>query len=108
MSAYEVTETLLQKIDSRAYDVIILNYANCDMVGHTGVIPAAVKAVETVDECTGKVVEAILKQDGCAIITADHGKCEEMSDYQTGGPHTAHTTFPVPFCRSEERRVGKE
>ena len=98
MSAHVVTETLLQNIESREYDVIILNYANCDMVGHTGVIPAAVKAVERVDECTGKVVEAILKQDGCAIITADHGNCEMMIDYQTGGPHTAHTTFPVPFC----------
>lgn len=98
MSAYEVTERLLQEINSKKYDVIILNYANCDMVGHTGVIPAAVKAVETVDECTGRVVEAVLRQDGCAIITADHGNCEMMIDYQTGGPHTAHTTLPVPFC----------
>ena len=98
MSIYEVTERLLQEIEARKYDVIILNYANCDMVGHTGVIPAAVKAVETVDGCTAKVVEAILKQDGCAIITADHGNCEMMIDYQTGGPHTAHTTLPVPFC----------
>ncbi|OGC91337.1 MAG: phosphoglycerate mutase (2,3-diphosphoglycerate-independent) [candidate division Zixibacteria bacterium RBG_16_48_11] len=98
MSAYEITEKLLQEIAAKKYEVIILNYANCDMVGHTGVIPAAVKAVETVDECTGRVVEAILKQDGCAILTADHGNCEMMIDYQTGGPHTAHTTLPVPFC----------
>ncbi len=98
MSAYEVTDKLLSEIESKKYEVIILNYANCDMVGHTGVIPAAVKAVETVDECTGRVVEAILNQEGCAILTADHGNCEMMIDYQTGGPHTAHTTLPVPFC----------
>jgi len=98
MSIYEVTGRLLQEIEARKYEVIILNYANCDMVGHTGVIPAAVKAVETVDECTARVVEAILKQDGCAILTADHGNCEMMIDYQTGGPHTAHTTLPVPLC----------
>src|SRR3990172_2209064 len=98
MSAYQVTDRLLQEIDSKKYDLIILNYANCDMVGHTGVIPAAVKAVETVDECTGRVIEAVLKQDSCAIITADHGNREMLIDYQTGGPHTAHTTLSVPFC----------
>ena len=97
MSAYEVTENVLNAINSCKYDAIILNYANPDMVGHTGSLPAAIKAVETIDECLGKVVEAILAHDGTLIITADHGNCEQMIDYTTGEPHTAHTTNPVPL-----------
>lgn len=97
MSAYEVTQRVVSEIKSKKYDLIILNYANPDMVGHTGVIPAAVKAVEVVDECIGKVIEAVKEVDGTALITADHGNCEMMIDYQTGKVHTAHTTFPVPL-----------
>ena len=97
MSAYEVTDKLIPAIKSGKYDVIILNYANCDMVGHTGVFEAAVKAVEAVDTCVGKVVEAIREMDGVALITADHGNADKMVD-EDGEPFTAHTTNPVPFC----------
>lgn len=97
MSAYEVTEELLSRIDEDKYDMIILNYANPDMVGHTGVVEAAVKAVETVDECLGKVVDKILEKDGTLFITADHGNAETEIDFSTGNPFTAHTTNPVPF-----------
>ncbi|KEH89323.1 phosphoglyceromutase [Clostridium novyi A str. 4540] len=98
MSAYEVTDEVLKRIDSDEYDMIILNYANPDMVGHTGVIDAAVKAVETVDECLGKVMDKILEKNGALFITADHGNCEQMIDYSTGNPMTAHTTNLVPFA----------
>ena len=74
----------------------MLNYANPDMVGHTGILPAAIKAVETVDTGLGRIVEAVQKQGGALLVTADHGNCEMMSDPETGGPHTAHTTNPVP------------
>lgn len=97
MSAYEVTDEVLKRINSREYDVIILNYANCDMVGHTGIFEAAKAAVEAVDECLGKVVSAIQAQGGVALITADHGNAEQMVDYETGGPFTAHTTNVVPL-----------
>lgn len=97
MSAYEVTDKLVPAIKSGKYDMIILNYANCDMVGHTGVFDAAVKAVEAVDECVGKVVDAILEMGGTALITADHGNADKMID-EDGEPFTAHTTNPVPFC----------
>ena len=97
MSAREVTENVVKAINSEKYNAIILNYANPDMVGHTGSLPAAIKAVETIDECVGKVVEAVLAHDGTLIITADHGNCEQMIDYKTGEPHTAHTTNPVPL-----------
>ena len=97
MSAYEVTEKVINAINSKNYDCIILNYANPDMVGHTGNLEAAIKAVETIDECVGKVVEAVKEQDGVLIITADHGNIEQMIDYKTGEPHTAHTTNPVPL-----------
>ncbi len=97
MSAPEVTEKVVEALNSDKYDVIILNYANPDMVGHTGSLPAAIKAVETIDECVQKVVDAILAHDGTLIITADHGNCEQMIDYKTGEPHTAHTTNPVPL-----------
>jgi len=97
MSAYEVTEEAVKRILSGSYDVIILNFANCDMVGHTGVYAAACKAVTTVDECVGKVVEATSKMGGVSLITADHGNAERMIDTD-GSPFTAHTTNLVPFC----------
>jgi len=96
MSAYEVCDKCVERIRSGAYDVIILNFANCDMVGHTGVLEAAVKAVETVDECVGRVVDATLEMGGIAMITADHGNAEQMVQAD-GSPMTAHTTNPVPF-----------
>ena len=96
MSAYEVTDKVLEQIELNVHDTIILNFANCDMVGHTGVIPAAVKAVEVVDECVGKVVDAILDKNGVVIITADHGNAEKMLD-PDGNPFTAHTTSLVPL-----------
>ena len=97
MSAPEVTEKVVAAINENKYDTIILNFANPDMVGHTGSLPAAIKAVETIDTCVGKVVEAILAHHGTMLITADHGNCEQMIDYKTGEPHTAHTTNPVPL-----------
>ena len=97
MSAYEVTEKVIEAIKSDKYDAIILNYANTDMVGHTGSLEAAIKAVEAVDECVGKVVEVVESKDGNMLITADHGNAEQMIDYSTGEPHTAHTTNPVPL-----------
>ncbi len=95
MSAPKVAADAVERINSGKYDVIILNFANCDMVGHTGIFSAAVKAVETVDTCVGQVVDAILAQGGVALITADHGNAEQMIDPDTCGPFTAHTTFPV-------------
>ncbi len=97
MSAYEVTEKVLDEIANDRFDNIILNFANPDMVGHTGSLPAAIKAVETVDECVGKIVALIEEKEANLIITADHGNCEQMIDYKTGEPHTAHTTNPVPI-----------
>jgi 2,3-bisphosphoglycerate-independent phosphoglycerate mutase len=97
MSAFGVTDVLCRAIMSREHDFILCNYANGDMVGHTGVIPAAIKAVETVDQCLGRVLEAAAKADARVIVTADHGNCEMMVDPETGGPHTAHTTNPVPL-----------
>ena len=97
MSAYAVTDALVEKIDSGMYDVIILNYANCDMVGHTGIFDAAKAAVEAVDICVGRVIDAIKRMHGTAIITADHGNAEKMYE-EDGSPFTAHTTNPVPFC----------
>ena len=96
MSAYEVCDKCVERIESGNYDVIILNFANCDMVGHTGVLEAAIKAVETVDTCVGRVVDATLKMGGIAMITADHGNAEDMKQ-PDGSPMTAHTTNPVPF-----------
>ncbi len=96
MSAYEVCDEVVRRIESDKYDVIILNYANCDMVGHTGVFDAAKKAVEAVDECLGRTVDAILAKGGVAMITADHGNADKMYE-EDGSPFTAHTTNPVPF-----------
>ena len=97
MSAYEVCDRLVEAIKSGKYDVIITNFANPDMVGHTGVEPAAIKAIEAVDECVGRVVEALKEADGQMFICADHGNAEQLVDYETSEPFTAHTTNPVPF-----------
>ena len=97
MSAYEVTEKVVEQIENQKYDAIILNFANPDMVGHTGNLAATVKAIETIDECVGKIIKAINKVQGVVLITADHGNAEQMVDYKTGEPHTAHTTNPVPL-----------
>jgi 2,3-bisphosphoglycerate-independent phosphoglycerate mutase len=96
MSAPEVTDEMLRRIQLGTYDLIILNFANPDMVGHTGVLPAAISAMETVDSCVGRIVAALLDVGGCALITADHGNCEMMVDHN-GVPHTAHTTNRVPL-----------
>lgn len=109
MSAYEVCDKCVDRIKSGAYDVVILNFANCDMVGHTGVLDAAVKAVETVDACVGRVVDATLEMGGIAMITADHGNAEQMKQ-EDGSPMTAHTTNPVPFIlcgAGSELRPGR-
>lgn len=97
MSAYEVCDKLCDAITSDKYDVIIINFANPDMVGHTGVEAAAIKAVEAVDSCVGRAVEALKSVDGTMFICADHGNCEQLVNYETGEPLTAHTTNPVPF-----------
>jgi len=102
MSAYLVTEKVLEELDSGEFDAIILNFANCDMVGHTGVIPAAVKAVGTVDECVKKVCDKILEMGGSAIVTADHGNADRMIA-EDGSPFTAHTTNPVPVILVSEK-----
>ncbi|MDR1615794.1 MAG: 2,3-bisphosphoglycerate-independent phosphoglycerate mutase [Syntrophomonadaceae bacterium] len=97
MSAYEITERVLAEMKKNYYDVIIINYANADMVGHTGVLSAAVQAVEAVDECLKKIADAVLELDGSMIITADHGNCEMMLHPETKSPLTSHTLSPVPF-----------
>jgi 2,3-bisphosphoglycerate-independent phosphoglycerate mutase len=96
MSAPELTEKAVAAINSANYDMIILNFANPDMVGHTGILAAAIKAVETVDAGLGKIADAVAAQDGALLVTADHGNCETMRDEETGAPHTAHTLNPVP------------
>ncbi len=107
MSAYEVTEKAIELINEKKYDVMVLNFANCDMVGHTGIMEAAIKAVEAVDICVGRVVDAVLKNGGRAFVTADHGNADQMVDPVTGEPFTAHTTFPVPFIAVGPEFVGK-
>ncbi|MCX7702983.1 MAG: 2,3-bisphosphoglycerate-independent phosphoglycerate mutase, partial [Planctomycetota bacterium] len=102
MSAYEVTDALLKRLDERVDDFVVVNYANCDMVGHTGVFEAAVKAVEVVDECVGRVVECVFRLGGVVVVTADHGNCEVMQD-EEGSPHTYHTLNPVHFCIADSR-----
>ena len=101
MSAYQICDRVLKEIESEEYDTIILNFANCDMVGHTAVMDATIKAVEVVDECIGKIEEAVKKVGGTLIITADHGNADMLVN-ELGLPHTAHTTNPVPFCILKE------
>lgn len=103
MSAYEVTDKVIQAINQDKYDSIILNFANSDMVGHTGNLEAAIKAVETLDECVKKIVDVVKKKEGVLLITADHGNSEQMVDYETGEPFTSHTTNSVPLIL-----VGKD
>src|SRR5205823_9107975 len=91
MSAYGVCDEVVKRVNSNLYDMIVVNFANGDMVGHTGNLAAAIKAVEHVDICSGRILDAVQRQGGAAIITADHGNCEQMIDPATGGPHTAHT-----------------
>ena len=105
MNAPQVTDRIVEAIEQQRYDVIVVNYANGDMVGHTGVFEAAVKAVEALDTCVGRIVEALEKVDGEALITADHGNVEQMEDECTGQAHTAHTTEPVPFIYVGKRNV---
>jgi 2,3-bisphosphoglycerate-independent phosphoglycerate mutase len=106
MSAPELTDRAVEAIDSGKYDMIVLNYANPDMVGHTGSLPAAIKAVETVDIGLGRIVAAVKQQRGALIVTADHGNCELMKDPVTGGPHTSHTTNPVPVVLMADTAKG--
>ncbi|WP_306536445.1 2,3-bisphosphoglycerate-independent phosphoglycerate mutase [Geobacter sp.] len=105
MSAYLVTEELLKRLESDAYDVVIVNFANADMVGHTGMLEAAAKAVEAVDSCVGRIVTKVREKGGAVIITADHGNAEVMAD-DTGGPHTAHTSEPVHLVLVDDNRKG--
>ena len=105
MSAYDVTDKVLEELDSGEFDVIILNFANCDMVGHTGVISAAIKAVGTVDECVKKVVDKILAMGGAALLTADHGNADRLLS-DDGSPFTAHTTNPVPVVLISDKHKG--
>jgi 2,3-bisphosphoglycerate-independent phosphoglycerate mutase len=106
MSARPVTDALVKAIESGTYDFVVVNYANPDMVGHTGVIPAAIKAVEVVDACVGRIAAAVEKAGGVLLVTADHGNIELMRDPETGEPHTAHTTLPVPFVLVNAARLG--
>jgi len=103
MSAFEVTDVVLERLDSNKYDVVVINFANPDMVGHTGILSAAVKAAETVDQCVGKILDKVKSMDGAAIITADHGNFEKMIDGSPDEPHTAHTIGDVPLIVFDER-----
>jgi 2,3-bisphosphoglycerate-independent phosphoglycerate mutase len=106
MSAFEITSALLDQLASGRHRIVIANFANPDMVGHTGVLPAAIRAVEVVDECLGRIVEDVLGRAGAVVITADHGNCEQMRDPATGQPHTAHTLYPVPLFLIHEGARG--
>jgi 2,3-bisphosphoglycerate-independent phosphoglycerate mutase len=103
-----VRDEVLRRINSGVYDLVVVNFANGDMVGHTGVLAAAVKAVEVVDECVGEILDAVKKQDGVALVLADHGNCEQMIDPATGGPHTAHTTYDVEIIVVDDRQKGRK
>jgi 2,3-bisphosphoglycerate-independent phosphoglycerate mutase len=107
MSAYEVTEAVLERLDSDKYDVLVINFANPDMVGHTGILEAAVKAAETVDACVGNILDKVQQMGGCAIITADHGNFEKMIDGSPDSPHTAHTVGDVPLIVMDDRYKGR-
>ncbi|RMH69291.1 MAG: 2,3-bisphosphoglycerate-independent phosphoglycerate mutase [Gemmatimonadetes bacterium] len=106
MSAYELTESTLNQLKTEKYDVVILNFANPDMVGHTGVLEAAVKAVEAVDECANRIIEEVRRQGGIVLVTADHGNAEKMLDYETGKPWTAHTTNLTPLILIDDEYQG--
>jgi 2,3-bisphosphoglycerate-independent phosphoglycerate mutase len=106
MSAFEVTDKLVEAINSGRFDTIICNYANCDQVGHTGNFDASVKAVETIDSCLKQVIESVAQQDGEVLITADHGNVEEMFDEASNQPHTQHTTLPVPLVYAGPRQLS--
>ena len=106
MSAYEVAAEAVKWIEQEKLDFMVLNFANSDMVGHTGVLEAAIKAVEAVDECLGQVVDAILAKGGAALVLADHGNSDQMIDYETGGPHTNHTLHPVPCILIDDSRTN--
>ncbi|MCL2664886.1 MAG: 2,3-bisphosphoglycerate-independent phosphoglycerate mutase, partial [Defluviitaleaceae bacterium] len=110
MSAYGIADAAVSAVESCEYDVIVMNFANADMVGHTGIFDAAVAAIEAVDECVGKVADAVIKADGQMFICADHGNSDQMIDYNTGEPMTAHTTNPVPFilvnCKKAKGLAG--
>jgi 2,3-bisphosphoglycerate-independent phosphoglycerate mutase len=106
MSAHEVAERAVAEVGSGRHDVLILNFANGDMVGHTGILSAAIRAIEAVDEGLRRVVENIWETGGLALVTADHGNAEQMIDLETGGPHTAHTTNPVPLILADPQRKG--
>jgi len=108
MSAYGVCDEVVRRVNSGQYDMIVVNFANGDMVGHTGVLNAAIKAVEHVDICVGRILDAVQRQGGTAIVTADHGNCEQMIDPETGGPHTAHTTYDVELIVVDDRFKGKK
>jgi 2,3-bisphosphoglycerate-independent phosphoglycerate mutase len=108
MSAYEVTDVVLQRLDSNKYDVMVVNFANPDMVGHTGILSAAVKAAEAVDECVGRILDKVKSMGGRAIITADHGNFERMLDTEQNQPHTAHTVGDVPLVVFDERCKNKK
>ncbi|HTS88639.1 MAG TPA: 2,3-bisphosphoglycerate-independent phosphoglycerate mutase [Gemmatimonadales bacterium] len=110
MSAAGITDVVLHALDQKTHDFLLCNFANADMVGHTGVLPAVIRAVETVDECLGRILAAADRARATVLVTADHGNCELMIDPETGGPHTAHTTNPVPFvavgCGDNPLRLG--
>ncbi len=108
MSAPEVTEKAAELIASGKYDVMIPNFANCDMVGHTGVMEAAVAAVKEVDRDVGRLVDQIIAQGGRVFVTADHGNADQMIDYQSGDPFTAHTSNPVPFIACGPEYIGRQ
>ena len=108
MSAYEITAALVEQIEQQRYGLVVLNYANADMVGHTGNFAATIRACEVVDECVGKIVHATLSSNGRAIITADHGNAEQMIDYDTGDIHTAHTSNPVPLILVDESLKSRQ
>ena len=107
MRAFEITDRLLHELDTGSYDTVVLNFANADMVGHTGVMEAAVKAVETVDTCMGRIYEKVREIGGVMMVTADHGNAEQMIDPKTGEVHTAHTTNPVPYILVDEHCGSK-
>jgi 2,3-bisphosphoglycerate-independent phosphoglycerate mutase len=108
MSAYGIRDEVVRRIDSGQYQLIVVNFANGDMVGHTGVLKAAIKAVEVVDECVGSLLDALAKQHGSAIVLADHGNCEQMIDPATGAPHTSHTTYDVELIVVDDRYKGRQ